>query len=75
MSQQTACPLSDYQELEPLCEKGHVVLIRNLQDGQLYVKKRVQSFAFRADVSAETDPFMRFYTRITFLLLGLLSGG
>ena len=45
MPQQTACPLSNYQELEPLCEKGHVVLVQNLQDGQLYVKKRIQSFA------------------------------
>lgn len=45
MPQQTACPLSNYQELEPLCEKGHVVLVQNHQDGQLYVKKRIQSFA------------------------------
>lgn len=44
MPQQTAFPISDYQELEPLCEKGHVVLVRNLQDGQLYVKKHIQSF-------------------------------
>lgn len=38
-------PLSAYLELEPLCQKGHVVLVQNRQDGQLYVKKRIQSYA------------------------------
>lgn len=38
-------PLSTYRELEPLCRRGNVVLVQNQQDGQLYVKKRVQSHA------------------------------
>lgn len=35
-------PLTAYQEIAPLCEKGHVLLVRNQEDGQLYVKKQVQ---------------------------------
>lgn len=38
-------PLCDYEELEPLCERGHVLLVRSRRDGQLYVKKRVQCYA------------------------------
>lgn len=45
MDCENSYPLSVYQELEPLCEKGHVVLVQNRQDGQLYVKKHVQSYA------------------------------
>lgn len=45
MEFENATPLGAYQELEPLCEKGHVVLVRNLRDGQLYVRKRIQSYA------------------------------
>lgn len=45
MNWENSYPLSDYQELEPLCEKGHVVLVQNRQNGQLYVKKRVQGYA------------------------------
>lgn len=45
MFRQNPYPLSVYKELEPLCEKGHVVLVQNSQDGQLYVKKQIHSFA------------------------------
>lgn len=45
MDYENSYPLSVYQELEPLCEKGHVMLVHNRQDGQLYVKKQVQSYA------------------------------
>lgn len=45
MDSRNPYPLTAYQELEPLCEKWHVVLVQNLQDGQLYVKKRIQSYA------------------------------
>lgn len=37
-------PSNAYQELEPLCEKGHVVLVQNSLDGELYVKKRVVTY-------------------------------
>lgn len=33
------------RELEPLCDKGHVLLVQNQEDGQLYVKKRVITHA------------------------------
>lgn len=45
MDGRNAYPLEVYRELEPLCEKGHVVLVQNREDGQLYVKKRVRSYA------------------------------
>lgn len=45
MEFENAYPLTAYQELEPLCEKGHVVLVRNTVDGQLYVRKSVLSYA------------------------------
>ena len=32
-------PLSAYQDIAPLCQKGHVVLVKNKVDGMLYVKK------------------------------------
>lgn len=32
-------PLTAYEEISPLCEKGHIMLVRNKLDGQLYVKK------------------------------------
>lgn len=38
-------PLTDYEELSPLCERGHVLLVHSRRDGQLYVKKRVQCYA------------------------------
>lgn len=38
-------PLDVYLELEPLCDKGHVLLVQNREDRQLYVKKRVRSYA------------------------------
>lgn len=44
MSLLNACPLSAYKDIEPLCEKGHVVLVQSRQDGQLYVKKQIQSY-------------------------------
>lgn len=34
-----------YEALEPLCDRGHVVLVRDREDGQLYVKKRVRCHA------------------------------
>lgn len=45
MVENNAYPLDAYQELEPLCDKGHVLLVQNREDGQLYVKKRIQSYA------------------------------
>ena len=45
MVENNAYPLDAYQELEPLCDKGHVLLVQNREDGQLYVKKRLQSYA------------------------------
>lgn len=39
------CPSDRYEELEPLCPEGHVLLVRDREDGQLYVKKRVASHA------------------------------
>lgn len=44
MVENNAYPLDAYQELEPLCDKGHVLLVQNREDGQLYVKKRIQSY-------------------------------
>ena len=38
-------PLSVYEELEPLCDRGHVLLVRNRIDGQLYVKKQIHTHA------------------------------
>lgn len=32
--------LEQYRDIQPLCEKGHVVLVQNVSDGELYVKKR-----------------------------------
>ena len=40
-----AYPRERYEELEPLCTKGHVVLVRDREDGRLYVKKRLRSHA------------------------------
>lgn len=37
-------PLSSYEDVTPLCEKGHVMLVRNKVDGQLYVKKYLKSY-------------------------------
>lgn len=45
MVEEIGWPLEVYRELEPLCEKGRVMLVQNSEDGQLYVKKRVQSYA------------------------------
>ena len=45
MSEQPAYPRERYEELEPLCAKGHVVLVRDREDGRLYVKKRLRSHA------------------------------
>lgn len=45
MFHQNFYPLRVYKDLEPLCEKGHVVLVQNSQDGLVYVKKQIQSFA------------------------------
>lgn len=36
--------LAQYEDVTPLCEKGHVVLVRDRRDGQLYVKKTVRSY-------------------------------
>ena len=49
-------PISVYQELEPLCEKGHVVLVQNDQDGQLYVKKRIQTYSPQIYRQLWSDP-------------------
>jgi len=38
-------PPESFRELEPLCDKGHVMLVQNTADGQLYVKKRVRTFS------------------------------
>lgn len=45
MYEENAYPLECYQELESMCDKGHVMLVQNAADGQLYVKKRVRTFA------------------------------
>lgn len=45
MYEDNVCPLACYEELEPLGGKDHVWLVRNREDGQLYVKKRVKSYA------------------------------
>lgn len=45
MYENDAYPLDTYLELEPLCDKGHVLLVQNREDGQLYVKKRIHSYA------------------------------
>ncbi len=37
-------PLNAYQELSPLCKDGHVVLVQNRTDEQLYVKKYLQCY-------------------------------
>ena len=34
-------PLSQYVQIAPLCQKGHVVLVKNKADGMLYVMKRL----------------------------------
>lgn len=41
---QNQFPLSAYCDVTPLCEKGHVVLVRNEADGNLYVKKYIQTY-------------------------------
>lgn len=56
MEFENAYPLSAYQELEPLCEKGYVVLVRNIQDGQLYVRKHILSFAPELYRQLREDP-------------------
>lgn len=33
-----------YREIAPLCEKGHVMLVQNELDGQLYVRKHIRSY-------------------------------
>ena len=35
--------MENYEELEPLCDRGHVILVRSREDGQLYVKKQIRS--------------------------------
>lgn len=35
-------PLTAYEDLSPLCDRGHVVLVKNRQDGHIYVKKYLQ---------------------------------
>lgn len=37
-------PICAYRDIQPLCEKGHVVLTQNETDGQLYVKKQIRSY-------------------------------
>lgn len=37
-------PISVYRDVMPLCEKGHIVLVQSQVDGQLYVKKHIQSY-------------------------------
>lgn len=56
MFRENPYPLSVYQELEPLCEKGHVVLVQNNQDGQLYVKKRIQTYSPELYRQLRADP-------------------
>ena len=40
-----AYPRERYEELEPLDRRGHVLLVRDRENGQLYVKKRLRSHA------------------------------
>ena len=35
--------LKQYEMLEPLCDRGHVVLVRSRRDGRLYVKKTLKT--------------------------------
>lgn len=37
-------PLSVYQDMSPLCEKGHVILVQNQTDEHLYVKKYLRCY-------------------------------
>lgn len=56
MLHQNLYPLSTYIELEPLCEKGHVVLVQNCQNGKLYVKKQIHSFTPELYGKLREDP-------------------
>ena len=49
-------PLSAYQEIAPLCEKGHVMLVKNAEDGQLYVKKTLKSYSPEVYQQLKTAP-------------------
>ena len=49
-------PLSVYQEVTPLCEKGHIVLVKNEADGQLYVKKTLKSYSLEVYQQLRAKP-------------------
>ena len=37
-------PLTTYQDVSPLCDKGHIMLVRSEVDGNLYVKKQLSCY-------------------------------
>lgn len=51
-----SCPLSSYFDITPLCPKGHVVLVRNELDEQLYVKKYLQCYSPEVYLQLRTHP-------------------
>lgn len=49
-------PLSTYQDITPLCEEGHVVLVRNEKDGKLYVKKQLHCYNLDVYLHLQKNP-------------------
>lgn len=49
-------PLSIYRDISPLCKKGHVVLVQNELDGNLYVKKSLQCYNPEVYLQLQKNP-------------------
>ena len=49
-------PLSIYHDVTPLCKKGHIMLVQNEEDGQLYVKKHIHSYNPQLYVQLKKSP-------------------
>ena len=45
MSPQDKCVLSFYRELEPIGEAGKVFLVRHIETGQVFIKKRLSAYS------------------------------
>lgn len=51
-----SCPLTSYFDITTLCPKGHVVLVRNELDEQLYVKKYLQCYSPEVYLQLKAHP-------------------
>ena len=45
MSPQDKCKLSFYRDLEPIGDSTKVVLVRHIENGQIFVKKRLSAYS------------------------------